>query len=175
MPHITFQAIDSFRRCQPKPALLILAQTAHHVAGQSRVRAEGGKLATLIPAQSVQRGKPHRAVAARKRRTQTAIVRQAFGFSKVNKLPVLQLNQAAATRRDPETSVCALLQTEDVGVDHLRHVALVESGEANAIEARQPKLSASPEVAVPGLEDGLNAIVGQPIIHAPEPRTKLRT
>ncbi len=81
---------------------------------------------------------------------------------------VLQASQPSAVGTDPERTIASLQQRAHIVVTDGRRVRLVEHGEAHSVEPNQPSAGAQPQVAILRLDDGIDRVVGKPILVLPD-------
>jgi hypothetical protein len=81
--------------------------------------------------------------------------------------PVLEPRHPSRRRADPETAVAAGGEGQDPRVLDAGGVAGVEDGEADAVEADEPAEAPDPQIAVAGLGDGLDELLGQAVTGQP--------
>jgi hypothetical protein len=80
----------------------------------------------------------------------------------------LEPGQAAAVRADPESALAVRQQREDALAHERRGVPLVEHAEADAVEADEPLVGSEPQVAVPGLGDGVDGVLREAVVAPPD-------
>ena len=76
---------------------------------------------------------------------------------------------------DPEHAVVRFVKRGNMAAMHFRGVVVIENREAHAIVTNEAATRAEPEIAIPGLDDGGNVVVRQPIFaHLPETTEPMR-
>ncbi len=91
---------------------------------------------------------------------------QALGRGVGGKDPVA-VAQQAGRGRDPQAAGFVFEQVVDRVAFELRGIFCVEGDKVDAVEAHQAPVRAQPHVAVPGLQDGVDCVLGQPGIRTP--------
>ena len=76
-------------------------------------------------------------------------------------------DHAAAIGPRPEAAVRRFVERVDEGIGDGRRVGAIEDGEAEAIESNEAFVRAQPEIAVAGLGDGVDGILGQAFVGGP--------
>ena len=84
-----------------------------------------------------------------------------------DELAVVIAGEAAAARADPEATVAPVIHRGDVIVDQVA-ATLGEDLEVDAVEADEAFLGAEPEVAVAGLDEHIDAALGQAVFDGPD-------
>ena len=95
------------------------------------------------------------------------IIGKAIGGSESRELPFRHAQHAAPARADPEVSLLVHQKRIDIAALHLRRVAPVEDGEAEAIKARQALFGSQPEVPIGGLGQGNHVVLRKSVGHMP--------
>jgi hypothetical protein len=77
-----------------------------------------------------------------------------------------EARQSAGSAK-PKRAVAVLKQTPDIVAGQLRRVLGVVDGEFNAVEANCSSFGSQPQIAVARLQNGMDGILGQPVLNVP--------
>src|SRR6266536_1076215 len=94
-------------------------------------------------------------------------VGQSIRTRKCAKVAISISDESTAFRANPESIVASNHQAEDVVVGKSRGVIAVEKRKASAIESQQASGGTDPEIAIISLGEGLDNLLGKPILHSP--------
>ncbi len=154
-------------RADPHVALAIGVDHSHVPVRQAVALGERRELSGLGADQAFGRGQPQGAVAVLADRYHQ-VARQAVGGRVGDELPGAIAGQPAVFAADPEGAVAGFVQRENAIALQARGVAGIEDREGHAVESRQATERPQPQVAVAGLDDGVDRALGQALLGAPD-------
>jgi hypothetical protein len=90
------------------------------------------------------------------------------------KLSILITDKTATESAYPQCAVAVLIKDADVIMPNGASIGFVENFEFNTVKPDKALLCPNPDIAIIGLQHGLNTVLGQAIIRVPDPMNILR-
>ena len=148
----------------PQPAVPVAPERRDGRVGEGR--APDGHRGTVLPADqaALVGADPEGAVGFEEQGPQAG---RAAGELDGGESPVVVAQEAAAVGGDPEAAVAIGEERVDGSAAQRGGIAFHKQGEADAVETGEAPLRAHPEIAVGGLGDDLDRILGQALLDAP--------
>jgi len=128
------------------------------------------KFPSLKTSQPVSGADPNPAVAAGAKQPD-GILREAIRLCVPRESAIFSAHQSVV-RGNPQTAVQVVSHGRDRFAGHFRRIGFVENGKLDAVEARDPKISANPKVVVVSLENALDVVLGQALLAFPNIHAK---